>query len=104
METLQSTSHSAVEKLFGDKLRPHFVKGACSVFLSILFLLIRARRGHTEMVDWIGKFELLLKRAKDSSLTEQQREAQYQADLIQVNAEEQPENNQIWTPPTRRPE
>ena len=32
------------------------------------------------MVDWIGKFDLLLMRVKDS-WTEQQRESQYQADI-----------------------
>ena len=39
---------------FGDKLRPHFVKGAYSVFLWILYLFIRARRGHTAngRLDW----------------------------------------------------
>ena len=53
-------------KYFRDKLRPHFVKGAHSVSLWRFYLLMRARRGHTEMVDQIGKFDLLLKRAKDS--------------------------------------
>ena len=49
------------------------------------------------MVDWIGHFHLLSKRAKDSwmdmlplsSMTEQQRQAQYQADMAQLNAERQ---------------
>ena len=50
---------------FRDKLRPDFVKGSLQCF-PLEFLLIRARRGNTEMVDWIGKFDLLLKRAKDS--------------------------------------
>ena len=57
--------------------------------------IIRARRGNTVIVDWIGKFSLLLKRWEDSwmdmlplsSMTEQQRETQYQADIAQVNAE-----------------
>ena len=74
-------------KYFRDKLGPHFVNGAYSVF-HWRFFFIRARRGHTEMVDWIGKFDLLLMDMLPlSSMTEQQREAQYQADLIQVNAE-----------------
>ena len=47
---------------FRDTLRIHYVKGAQNVFLWRFYLLIRARRGNTEMVDWIGKFSLLLKR------------------------------------------
>ena len=47
------------------------------------------------MVDWIGKFDLLLKRVKDSwmdmlplsSMTERQRESQHQADIARVNVE-----------------
>ena len=47
------------------------------------------------MVDWIGKFSLLLKRVKDPwmdlfpliAITEQQRESQYQADMTQFNNE-----------------
>ena len=81
-------------KYFRDKLRPHFVKGAYSVSLWRFYLLMRAGRGHTEMVDQIGNFDLLLKRAKGfmdmsplSSMTEQQRQAQYQADMTRVNAE-----------------
>ena len=71
-------------KYFRDKLRPHFVNGAYSVFLWRFCSFIRARIRNTEMVDWIGKFDLLLKRVKDSwmdmlplsSMTEQQRESQ----------------------------
>ena len=83
-------------KYFRDKLRPHFVKGAYSVFLWRIYLFSRARSGNTEMVDWIGNFHLLSKRAKDSwmdmlplsSMTEQ-RQAQYQADMARLNAERQ---------------
>ena len=82
-------------KYIRDKLRPHLVKGAYSVFLWRFYLFIRARRGHTEMVDWIRKFDLLLKRARDSwmdmlplsSMTEQQRQAQCLADMTRLNAE-----------------
>ena len=49
------------------------------------------------MVDWLGKFYLLLKRRKDSwmdmsplsTMTEQQRQAQYLADMTRLNAERQ---------------
>ena len=49
------------------------------------------------MVNWIGKFDFLLKRAKDSwmdmlplsSMTEQQRQTKYQADMARLNAERQ---------------
>ena len=81
---------------FLDMLRPDFVKGSLQCD-PLECLLIRARRGNTEMVDWIGNFDLLLKRAKDSwmdmlplsFMTEQQREAQYQADMTRLNAERQ---------------
>ena len=80
---------------FRDTLRPHYVKGAQNVFLWRFYLLIRARRGNTEMVDWIGKFSLLLKRLNDSwmdllplsVMNQQQRESQYQADVTHLNAE-----------------
>ena len=47
------------------------------------------------MVNWIGKFSLLLKRLKDSwmnllplsGLTQQPRESQYPADMTQLNAD-----------------
>ena len=82
-------------KYFRDKLSHHFVKGAQSVFLWRFHLFIRARRGNTEMIDWIGKFSLLLKRVKDSwidlfplsAMTEQQRESKYQANMTRTNAE-----------------
>ena len=93
-------------KYFRDKLRPHFVKGAYSVFLWRVYLFIRARRGNTEMVDWIDKFDLLLKRVKDSwmymlpvsSMTEQQRESQYQADIARLNGEWQGRNQAALDP------
>ena len=40
-------------KYFRDTLRPHFI--------------IRAKRGNIEMIKWIGKFALLLKRLRDAS-------------------------------------
>ena len=51
----------------------------------------QGRKRNIEMVDWIGKFFLLLKRLKDSwmnllplsALTQQQRESQYQVDMTQ---------------------
>ena len=71
-------------KYFRDTLRPHLIKGAESVFLWRFYLFIRARRGNTEMVDWIGKFSLLLKRLKDawmdmsplSAMSRERRESQ----------------------------
>ena len=51
----------------------------------------RAGRGGVEMVSWIGKFSLLLKRLRDgwmdmlplSAMSEEQRQSQYLADVIQ---------------------
>ena len=51
---------------FRDTLRPHYVKGAQSVFLWSFFYVFE--QGNTEMVDWIGKFSLLLKRLNDSRM------------------------------------
>ena len=53
-------------KYFRDTLRPHFIKGAESVFLSRFYQFLRARSGNIEIDKWIGKFSLLLKRLKDA--------------------------------------
>ena len=82
-------------KSFRDTLRPHFIKGAQSVFLWRFYQFTRARRGHVEMVKWIGKCPLLLKRLNDSwmdllpmsALSEEQRTNQYLPDVAQENAE-----------------
>ena len=84
-------------KYFRDTLRPHFIKGAQSVFLWRIYQFTRARRGNVEMVKWIGKLSLLLKRLKDSwmdmspmsALSKEQRLNQYLADVAQENAERQ---------------
>ena len=51
---------------FKDTLRPHFVKGAQSVFLWRLFQFMRLRRGTLEMIRWLGKFALMKKRLHDA--------------------------------------
>ena len=52
-----------------DTLRPPFHRrSAQSVFLWRLYQFTRARRGNIEMVKWIGKFSLLLKRLKGAWL------------------------------------
>ena len=45
---------------------PHFIKGAQSVFLWRFCQFTRAKRGNVEMVKWIGKFSLLLKRLREA--------------------------------------
>ena len=78
-------------KYFRDTLRPHFIKGAQSVFLWRFYLFTRSRRGNIELVKWIGKFSLHLKRLRDvwmdmlplSALSEEQRTNQYVADVAQ---------------------
>ena len=47
-------------KYFKDTSRPNFIKGAQSYRFS------RSRRGNAEMVKWISKFSLLLKRLRDA--------------------------------------
>ena len=84
-------------KYFRDTLRPHFIKGAQSVFLWRFYQFNRTRRGNIGMVKWIGKFSLPLKRFKDSwmdmlpmsTLSEEQRQNQYLADVAQENADRQ---------------
>ena len=76
-------------KYFRDTLRPHFIKGAQSVFLWTFYLFNRARRGNIEKVKWFGKFSLLLRRSKDSwmdmlpmcTLSEEQKQNQHLANV-----------------------
>ena len=51
-------------KYFRDTLRPHFIKGAQSVFLWSFYQFNRARRGNIEMVKWIGKVLIALETLK----------------------------------------
>ena len=93
-------------KYFRDTLRPHFIKGAQSVFLWRFYEFNRARRGNIEMVKWIGNFSLMLKRMKDSwmdmlpmsTLSTEQRQNQYLADVAQVNADRQTRNVELLNP------
>ena len=80
-------------KCFRDTLRPHFIKGAQSVFLWRFYQFTRARLGNIEIVKWIGKFSLLLNRLRNawmdmlpvSTMSEERRENQYLADVTQQN-------------------
>ena len=93
-------------KYFRDTLRPHFIRRAQSAFLWIFYQFTRARRGNIEMVKWISKFPLLLKRLKDSwmdmlsisALSEEQRHNQYLADVAQDNADRQPRSVELLDP------
>ena len=51
---------------FKQTIRPHFVKGAASVFLYRMFALMRANRGSQEMLRWIGRFSVLRKRLHEA--------------------------------------
>ena len=61
---------------------------------------IRARRGDIEMVKWLGKFSLLLKRRRDawmdmlpvSAMNQERRETKYLADVSQLHEERQRRN------------
>ena len=53
-------------KYFRDTLRPHFIKGAHSVFLFRSCQFIQARRENIKIIKYINKFSLLLKRLKDA--------------------------------------
>ena len=98
-----------------DTLRPHFIKGAQSVFFrwSFFFQFTRAKEGHVEQVDWkmLIAFRTLQRfldgHVADDSLTKEQRQNQYLADVAQENAERlargetaldpnTPENRERW--------
>ena len=93
-------------KYFRDTLRPHYVKGAQNVFLWRFYLLIRGRRGNTEMVDGIGKFSLLLEPFRDArmdmlpllAMSEERKQCQYLADVNQENEERQRRNSEVLDP------
>jgi len=51
---------------FKASLRPHFVKGASSVFLWRLFQVFRSHRGQNEFIRWLGRFAVLRKRLGES--------------------------------------
>ena len=95
-------------KYFKDTLRPHFIKGAQSVFFWRIYQLIRARRGYIELVKWIGKFSLLLKRLRDAwmdfpmtAMSEERRQDQYLADVARENEDGQRRNADILEPNAR---
>ena len=93
-------------KYFRDTLRPHFIKGAPSVFLWRSYQFTRARRGNVEMVKSIEKFSLHLKRFRDAwmdmlplfIMSEERRQIQYLADVNQENEERQRRNADILDP------
>ena len=100
----ESVRAADVVKYFRDTLKPHFIKRAQSVFLGRFYQFTRARRGHVEIVKWIGKCALLLKRLKDSwmamlpmsALTEEQRKSEYLADVAQEDVERLAEVRRLW--------
>ena len=65
-----------------------------------VYQFIRARRGDIEIVKWIGKFSLLLKRLRGawmdmlpmSAMSEERRRNQYLADVTQESEERQKRN------------
>ena len=82
-------------KYLKNTLRPHLIKRAQSVFLWRLYHVIRARSENVEIVKWISKLSLLLKRLKDawmdmqptSFMGETRRQSQYHADVGRENEE-----------------
>ena len=87
-------------------LRHHFIKGALSVFFLRIFQFIRAKRENMEMVKWIGKCSLLLKRLKDSwmdvlptnNVSETRRQNQYHADVARENEERRSRSQELLNP------
>ena len=53
-------------KYFKDTLRPHFVKGAQSVFLWRLYQFLRCYRGQQDLLRWTGRLAVIKKRLMDS--------------------------------------
>ena len=76
-----------------DTVRPHFIKEAQSVFNWRFDQFIRTKRENMEMVKWIGKFSLLLKRLRDarmhmlpmSAMSKTRKQNQYLADVPREN-------------------
>ena len=93
-------------KYFRETLRPHFIKGAQSVFLWKFYQFNRARRGSVEMVKWVGMFPLLLKHLRDawmdmlpmSAMSETQRRNQYLAHVARENEDRQRRTANILDP------
>ena len=93
-------------KYFRDTMRPHFINRAQSVFIWRFFQFTRAKRGNIEMVKRVGHFTLLLKRLKDSrmdmqpmsTLSEEQKQNQYPADVGQENADRQTRSVELLEP------
>ena len=55
-------------KFFSETLRPHFIQGAQSFSSRDFCQYTRARRGNIEMIKWIGKLSLHLKRLRDTCI------------------------------------
>ena len=66
-------------KYFKDMVRPHFVKGNQSVFLWRFYQFLRFYRGQQDLLRWIGRFTVVLKRLRDSWM-----------DLLQPTSEQDP--------------
>ena len=89
------TAHDGV-KFFKDTVRLQYVKGAQSLLWGF-YRFVRARRGNIEMVKWIGRFTLLLKRLKNAwmdilpvfAMSQEQADTQYRADVYRENVERQ---------------
>ena len=112
--SIEKLAHGAEDgvKYFRDTLRP-ISSRELKVFSSGVFLLFEQGEENAEMVDWIGKFSLLLKRLQDAwmdllplpAMNQQQRESQYHADMTHLNAERR--NRKLRRPCTlmnKRPE
>ena len=93
-------------KYFKETLSPHFIKGAQSVFLWRFDQFMKAKRGDIEMVKWIGKFSLFLKRLRDAWMEmlpmtatgEKRRRNQYLADVTLEYEERQRRSADVLSP------
>ncbi len=65
-EQLKTGDKERVVEYFKSVLRPNFVKGSQHVFLWRFLSLFKLARAHQEMIKWIGRWTVAVKRLKDA--------------------------------------
>ena len=89
---------------FKDTLRPHFIKGAEHTFLwrYLTFMQKSHRRSGVELLEWIARYEISLKRLKeawrDLLPPDTAADLRYRADVQDANAAPNPGINGFANP------
>ena len=61
---------SAGVEYFLATLRPYFVRGVQNVFLFRLFQFLKMRRGNSDIIRWIAKYQINSRRLMDAWMEE----------------------------------